>query len=131
MPSLGKLIPRFTKATDHQITEARGYGYTLQEIGAHLGIHYATVSRRAGRYKRLAKGKKEMQKTRPDPECECAENMMCAIVYDNARLFLLFLAKSSPKSACPKIQKKISDDIQKNRLLFFLKRSSRYSPDSE
>jgi|SRR5271157_5773644 len=57
-PALGKLIPRSTKATDYQITEARGYGYTLREVGAHLGIHYATVSRRAGRYKRLAKRKK-------------------------------------------------------------------------
>ena len=63
-PALGKLIPRSTKATDHQNTEARGYGYTLQEIGAHLGIHYATVSRRADRYKRQAKGKKRDAKNK-------------------------------------------------------------------
>jgi DNA-binding NarL/FixJ family response regulator len=30
---------------DKGITEAVRYGYTLKEIAAHLGVHYATVSR--------------------------------------------------------------------------------------
>jgi putative transposase len=42
-PSLGRI---FAKSGDRAIAEAYNHGYRLHEIAAHLGVHYATVSRR-------------------------------------------------------------------------------------
>ena len=36
----------FAKGGDRAIAETYGNGYRLGEIAAHLGVHYATVSRR-------------------------------------------------------------------------------------
>jgi REP element-mobilizing transposase RayT len=47
-PSLGELLPRLENASI-----ARAYlehGYTMREIATHLGVHYATVSRRLRRH---------------------------------------------------------------------------------
>lgn len=54
-PPLADIIPDPGKASDEQLHLARQHGYTLQEIAAHLSIHYATVSRRVQQFKnRLA-----------------------------------------------------------------------------
>ena len=42
-PSLERI---FAKSGDRAISEAYYHGYRLREIAAHLGVHYATVSRR-------------------------------------------------------------------------------------
>jgi putative transposase len=42
-PSLDRI---FAKGGDRAIAEAYKHGYRLHEIAAHLGVHYATVSRR-------------------------------------------------------------------------------------
>ncbi len=49
---LTDIIPIRERATDEQIIAARRQGYSLQEIGNYLSLHYATVSRRASRGKR-------------------------------------------------------------------------------
>jgi putative transposase len=43
-PGLAELLP--TGAGEHLSLAHKGHGYRLNEIAAHLGIHYATVSRR-------------------------------------------------------------------------------------
>ena len=50
-PDLSAVIPEPLNATDEQIFLARRYGYTLLEIANLLSLHYATVSRRATRFK--------------------------------------------------------------------------------
>jgi len=48
-PALGEIFQN--RAVDEAIALAyREYGYTLQEIAAHLGVHYSTVSRRLRRF---------------------------------------------------------------------------------
>jgi putative transposase len=42
-PSLERI---FAKSGERAIAEAYDHGYRLHEIAAHLGVHYATVSRR-------------------------------------------------------------------------------------
>jgi hypothetical protein len=54
--SLVDIIPSPKRATDEQIITARRNAYSLLEIGNHLSLHYATVSRRAKR------GKSEVDK---------------------------------------------------------------------
>ena len=49
-PPLESLIARPEGATDAQLAIARDHGYTLREIGDHLALHYATVSRRVTRF---------------------------------------------------------------------------------
>jgi hypothetical protein len=49
-PLLESLIPRSQGATDAQLAAAWDHGYTLREIGNHLALHYATVSRRVKRF---------------------------------------------------------------------------------
>lgn len=51
-PSLAAIIPSPSGATDEDIIVARRHGYSLLEIGNHLSLHYATVSRRAKRGRR-------------------------------------------------------------------------------
>lgn len=49
-PALEQLL---ASANDGAISTAyRSYGYTMREIAAHLGVHYATVSRRIRRHER-------------------------------------------------------------------------------
>jgi REP element-mobilizing transposase RayT len=50
-PPLAELFPHGNEEKDRQLAVARGHGYTLQEIGEHLALHYATVSRRAKRFR--------------------------------------------------------------------------------
>jgi putative transposase len=50
-PELTSVIPESNKATDEQLCLARREGYSLQELADYLSIHYATVSRRARRFK--------------------------------------------------------------------------------
>jgi putative transposase len=40
------LVRIFAKSGDRAIADAYDHGYRLHEIAAHLGVHYATVSRR-------------------------------------------------------------------------------------
>jgi hypothetical protein len=48
-PTLTDIIRSCHEATDEEILDARRHGYSLQEIGDYLSIHYTTVSRRAKR----------------------------------------------------------------------------------
>jgi REP element-mobilizing transposase RayT len=48
-PELAVLIPDPENATDNQLVRARRHGYSLQEIGDRLSLHYATISRRVKR----------------------------------------------------------------------------------
>ena len=48
-PSLQELLHRRGSADQPITTAYRRYGYRLQEIARHLGVHYATVSRRLAR----------------------------------------------------------------------------------
>jgi REP element-mobilizing transposase RayT len=47
-PPLSALLPRL--ANDGIAAAYRDYGYTMRDIAEHLGVHYATVSRRLRRY---------------------------------------------------------------------------------
>ena len=48
-PSLKDILARPGAYDQHLVTAYRRYGYRLKEIAAHLGVHYATVSRRLTR----------------------------------------------------------------------------------
>ena len=44
-PTLKEIFERRGSYHQHMVTAYRRYGYRLKEIAAHLGVHYATVSR--------------------------------------------------------------------------------------
>ena len=51
-PSLPEVFQRRGPVDQHLATAYRRYGYRLHEIARHLGVHYATVSRRLARAER-------------------------------------------------------------------------------
>jgi REP element-mobilizing transposase RayT len=51
-PTLQVLFAQRGAQDHHMLTAYRRYGYRLREIAAHLGVHYATISRRLGRAER-------------------------------------------------------------------------------
>ena len=55
-PSLYELFGEGSSDAETVMRAHRTYRYTLKEIGDHLGIHYATVSRMLKRFKSLAEG---------------------------------------------------------------------------
>ena len=57
-PSLSELFGEDLADAETVMRAHRTYRYTLKEIGDHLGIHYATVSRTIKRVKGLARGER-------------------------------------------------------------------------
>jgi len=57
-PSLSELFSEGSADAETVMRAHRTYRYTLKDIGDHLGIHYATVSRIIKRFKGLAEGER-------------------------------------------------------------------------
>ncbi|OPY75258.1 MAG: Transposase IS200 like protein [Syntrophorhabdus sp. PtaU1.Bin058] len=63
-PHLAEIIPDPHNTTDNQLIRARDHGYSLQEIGDHLSLHYATISRRVKRGKEQRVGRKKIARNK-------------------------------------------------------------------